>query len=300
MVIDNAAGNLSASVCPTTLKRMCRQHGITRWPSRKIKKVGHSLKKLQGVIDSVQGAEGTFQFSSIYENFMKVSGPNKKLSGNEIKHAESSNTFQLQGGRFSSHTLVSNSHSSSSCSQSSSSSLGGSSDLKQSINVPQLVVKQEALGEENPITKLVRANSEVEMQHICQELPSPLFRSQSHTALSEHPSLVNPSQLQKRRLDMFKVKAVYGDEKVQFSLQSTWGFQELKQEIIKRFSITDACSADIKYLDDDSEWVLLTCDADLQECIDVYKSSSTGIIKMSVHRVAQSVPRAYFSFPPSS
>lgn len=287
----------SIGVCPTTLKRICRQHGITRWPSRKIKKVGHSLKKLQGVIDSVQGAEGTFQFSSVYENFTKVSSPDKKLSGNKIHHPESCNTFLLQEGRFSSHTSASNSHSSSSCSQSSSSSLGCSSGLKQLIHASQLVIKQEASGEENQITKLVRANSEVELQRSCQELPRPLFRSQSHKALGEHPSLADPSQLQQRGPHMFKVKAVYGEEKVRFRLLSMWGFQELKQEIVKRFSITDTCSVVLKYLDDDSEWVLLTCDADLQECIDVYKSSSGGTIKISVHRVAHSVSRASFSFP---
>ncbi|XP_072962847.1 protein NLP1-like isoform X1 [Typha angustifolia] len=280
--LKDAAKNLG--VCPTTLKRICRQHGINRWPSRKIKKVGRSLRKLQVVIDSVHGREGTFHLSSLYENFTKdFQGSTSVSALKQNDQPESSKMTRLQEGRLSSHTSGSNSLSSSSCSQSSSSSPGCSSGIKQDGNAPQLTIKQEMTVENNQTGMCNKSLDHVEVS--TEEKLDSLSQSQSHKP--ENRTAENLSHLPQKRQDYLKIKAIYEEEKVILKLQPSWGLQSLKEEIAKRFNIADAGSVNLKYLDDESEWVLLTCDADLQECIDVYKSSSTHTIKISVHHCAQ-------------
>ncbi|KAF7050909.1 hypothetical protein CFC21_059204 [Triticum aestivum] len=298
--LKEAAKNLG--VCPTTLKRICRHHGIDRWPSRKIKKVGHSLKKLQMVIDSVHGAEGTVRLSSLYENFTKTTWSERELQG-DLSYPASEQKVQLEPSvpdrqcesRFSPHTSGSNSLSST-YSQSSNSSLGCSSEPKpqqQQSSAPQLAVKQEFFMEENQSSTQMKAASHDELRLFTEEKPVTLCRSQSHMLFSEHKPMANMSGMQEAKPDSLKIKAMYGEERCIFRLQPSWGFEKLKEEIAKRFGISQEVY-DLKYLDDESEWVLLTCDADLLECIDVYKSSSAKTVRISVNPAVQPILRGSF------
>ena len=74
----------------------------------------------------------------------------------------------------------------------------------------------------------------------------------------------------------------YGDEKIRFRMQSNWGLKDLRQEIGRRFNIDEICGFHLKYLDDDLEWVLLTCEADFEECKDVCESSENHVIRLIV------------------
>ncbi|KAG9144787.1 hypothetical protein Leryth_017258 [Lithospermum erythrorhizon] len=286
--LKDAAKNIG--VCPTTLKRICRQYGITRWPSRKIKKVGHSLRKLQLVIDSVQGTEGSIKLSSFYSNFPELGSPNLTGSSNNSTMLKRDEDMQkpyihpegdlLIPGNAATKSLSSGSHSSGS-------SLCCSTGAKES----HLPVNTSSGGNISPAEQskevLKRALSDVQLPLYQQEESKLLIRSQSHKIFTEPASLeaLTPPPVEVvPETSIFKVKASFGEENIRFSLQPHWAFTDLHRELRRRFSVDDVGRIDIKYLDDDSEWVLLTCDEDLEECLDIHRSSRARTIKMSLHQ----------------
>lgn len=292
--LKDAAKNLG--VCPTTLKRICRQHGIKRWPSRKIKKVGHSLQKIQRVIDSVQGASGALQIESFYCNFPELASPNTS-SVKPLSNSKSTNYSKpldrLHKSDILSPPAAASYSPSISCSQSSSSSQccsSGSQPNPYKLNFE---------GHEGPMSKeesvngmLKRTRSDAQL-HLLGNGPKNLLRSQSHVSFMELPKPENlPREPEDRRIqsqerDALRVKVTCGEEKIRFRLQINWGYKDLLREVARRFGIDDTCDFHIKYLDDDSEWVLLTCDADLEECIDVCQTSRNQTIKLSLLQDSQ-------------
>lgn len=277
-------------VCPTTLKRICRQHGIKRWPSRKIKKVGHSLQKLQLVIDSVEGASGSLQIGSFYTNFPELASPNLSKSGtspcsNSLSTDQQKLTgMQPKGGTLSSQAAKSPS---SSCSQSSNSSQCCTSGIWQHHSINNIAGSEDpVVGEsfDDDVLKRVRSDEEL---HASSPEPNLLPRSQSYKSFGEQPisEMLRPltengCRISQHVVDGQRVKVTYGEEKIRLRMQDNWKFQDLLQEISRRFNIDDMSLFDVKYLDDDSEWVLLTCDADLEECIEVCRSSQGQTIKL--------------------
>lgn len=287
---------LNFPVCTTTLKRICRQHGIKRWPSRKIKKVGHSLQKLQLVIDSVQGASGAFQIDSFYSKFSDLASPN--VSGASLvstpNKSDIPNSLSIQPDPGPLSPEGASKSPSSSCSHSSFSSHSLSSMSEQQHHTSNAAAgnKDPPMlgGEDSADVVLKRIRSEAEFKSLCQDnnKAKHLPRSLSQETLGEHlktkfhRSILKSTRKAPQKEDAHRVKITHGDEKTRFRMPKNWGYEDLVQEIARRFNASDMSKFDIKYLDDDREWVLLTCDADLEECIDVCQSSESSTIKLCI------------------
>ncbi|KAK4283073.1 hypothetical protein QN277_000068 [Acacia crassicarpa] len=360
----------SLGVCPTTMKRICRQHGISRWPSRKINKVNRSLSKLKRVIESVQGAEGAFGLNSLPTGPLPMAvgsfpEPSNKscqqaslstqlaepqMKERELDAFKVSETnrqteieHQLAGGRVQSPETHEKSGSSQEISKGPRGPRTGSASSEDGANpashgschgsppmessppkdifvtpkspellptsklnsppgyaVPNLMPTelQESFGgmliEDAGSSKDLRnlcpaaadANVEDQLPEACAASPpfSDLVPKQCTNALSD---TVKPFAA-RREMKTVTIKATYREDIIRFRIPLTSGIVELKEEVAKRLKL-EVGTFDIKYLDDDQEWVLIVCDADLQECIDISRSSGTNLIRLLVHDISSNL-----------
>ncbi|KAL8216611.1 hypothetical protein R6Q57_023448 [Mikania cordata] len=276
--LKDAARNLG--VCPTTMKRICRQHGISRWPSRKINKVNRSLTKLKRVIESVQGGEGTFTIPLATTQLPlgvdstswptapngsptnQLGSPGSKPFDLPCPKNGQGPTNQTSGSREAS-TSSPNSHRS--CQE---------SQLYE-VKAPNADALQTAQAEEpfRGIMLIEDAGSSHDLTNLC-PVTEPLEKVQ--LSPKAQPFTTRPET------KTITIKASHREDIIRFRVATNSGIITLKEEVAKRLKL-DVGTFDIKYLDDDHEWVLIVCDADLQECIELSMSSGCNIIRLLVH-----------------
>ncbi|KAE8716927.1 Protein NLP1 [Hibiscus syriacus] len=152
----------------------------------KIKKVDHTLRKLQLVMDSVQGAEGAIQLGSFYSSFPKLRSPNFSSSGPSSKLKISNLSMpsepQLDSGMFGRGAAASKSPSSSS-SQSSGSSTCCSTGAKQRSVSINALGSADGLAVEDPGGALKSVLVDAELHSLNQEEPKLPARTET-TAVS--------------------------------------------------------------------------------------------------------------------
>ncbi|KAJ6714306.1 PROTEIN NLP8 [Salix viminalis] len=351
----------SLGVCPTTMKRICRQHGISRWPARKTKKV-------KRVIESVHGTEGAFALTPLTTSPLPVavgavSWPsNLKLNGRNQQNSPNSKSPEHHGDKNGSPTcrapggdaqagfedqllrcrvlsleeLTVQNRFSPELGKSSNRSRTRSGSRDESAGTPshgscQGSPENESAPAKDPsvshvLERCIKAVGSPEMAlQQSRELNLPAAHSIPDAFVAAEAqeqfggmriedagqaivdervpesswtnppcSDTNPTQLiaalshatphvtSRQEMNRVAIKATYREDIIRFRISQSSGIVELKEEVAKRLKM-EVGTFDIKYLDDDHELVLVACDADLHECMDVSRSSNSNILRLSVH-----------------
>ncbi|XP_020970718.1 protein NLP2 isoform X4 [Arachis ipaensis] len=242
----------SLGVCPTTLKRICRQHGIARWPSRKINKVNHSLKKIQTVLDSVQGVEGGLKFDPYKGGFMPGGSSNQEINA----HKSSLFWKKCSGSKDSKPIAMDD---------------GGLRQepfrvsILESSRCDIAYHSPNTLGEHhNPTTSSMSDSSNGS--------GSRKFENRKHLK-AKSPCLDKGSKI--------IVKAAYKEDMIRFKFDPAAGCLQLYEQVATRFKLQIG-SFQLKYLDDEEKWVMMVNDSDLEEFIEISDDLRTRAVKFLV------------------
>lgn len=288
----------SIGVCPTTLKRICRKHGISRWPSRKINKVSRSLKHLQGVIDSVQGADGTLRINALTWDILNTS-LNKDVDDTSTctppgSWSTLSYDFQEPLKAEANTLLVPKKESEQSrihdesCSrlppaaEHKSITNGSGPDSSPADSLTHLKSHPET---DVIVTCMEASRSQSEDVSNSDTSPHATRRTGSDCSSSGPESSIPSSEVPWPSVVTMKVTCDQDTVRFKFAVsEKGCRIDELREEVNRRLNMNKAKGMmfDLKYLDDDDEWMLLACDADLQECLEVWRASSRSAINLMV------------------
>ncbi|OWM74857.1 hypothetical protein CDL15_Pgr004624 [Punica granatum] len=327
----------SIGVCPTTLKRICRQHGISRWPSRKINKVNRSLRKIQTVLDSVQGVDGGLKFDPTTGGFV-AAGPisqevdvqknllfpdkNPSLGKNaEVFIRESSSIPSINGES----SMIKLEEDECCVGRNPQGEGNKAINLDKSQPIPWIGPQNPSLdsyfpklGKNSPpkvgdphfllvnsgcpstyiaaVAEDMDAGVEIDNGAVVHTRPTSLSMTDSSNVSGSmmHGSSSSSQSFEEGKQGSCKpeanccdsgtkitVKATYKDDTIRFKFNPSAGCFQLYEEVSKRFKIANG-TFQLKYLDDEDEWVMLVSESDLQECLEVLESSGTQSVKFLV------------------
>nr|XP_025642189.1 protein NLP8-like [Arachis hypogaea] len=77
------------------------------------------------------------------------------------------------------------------------------------------------------------------------------------------------------------VKAAYKEDMIRFKFDPAAGCLQLYEQVATRFKLQIG-SFQLKYLDDEEEWVWMVNDSDLEECIEILDDLGTRSVKFLV------------------
>ncbi|WZZ40517.1 protein NLP8 isoform X1 [Brassica napus] len=282
------------AVCPTTLKRICRQHGIMRWPSRKINKVNRSLRKIQTVLDSVQGVEGGLKFDSATGEFVAVCPFIKELDTQkdpvrgqedvaaqdtsfELLEAKSvDNEIKLEEDIITNGSFVEvNASGQQWAWMAEQSSFHCSEGIKNNGNLSSQAIRcSGSINEPNQSVSCSMSGSSNGSGAV-------MLRSSSTSMDDSNQVRTQKSNSSESGSTKLTVKATYREDTIRFKFVPSLGCSQLYKEVGKRFKLQEE-SFQLKYLDDEEEWVMLVTDSDLQECLEILYGMGKHTVKFLV------------------
>lgn len=281
----------SLGVCPTTMKRICRKHGIPHWPSREISKVNKSISKLKEVIESAQASESAFGFTSVTAPPFGPASSSYLLDIDKSRQEKTAEVYIPFGNE---HKASSSQKSLQNCSPSiliSPQTLLANSVIQ--IEGDKVTNLRSSSGQHSTNSQTSegsypgsQGNGAFVRESIASTLLEPqqnLYNSQGFAKDSVRPTVLSPGRMMSpQNSGIVTVKAHYKEDILRFRFPCSGSLRTLKDEVAKRIQIDVIGSFYIKYLDDDHEWVNLTCQADLEECMEIYLLSGLNVLRLLV------------------